>query len=211
MQVTLYWQTDSAPYRVNLQPCVHLDRLDDCNTIADATNYTPDDVTTEQNMPTFHWDNARYVRDEHDLIVPPDAQPLAYAVRAGLIDPANGQLIPLADGSGDTVWLDTVNVTPVETPSVTQPLDIDFSGNGDTISLRGYEFTGSDQPAAASQSSNHPTYQLTNSTNSINFNLLWQSPQTPQTDYTVFVQLLTPAGQFVTGYDGPPLAGAYPT
>ena len=89
-QVILYWQTDSGPYRVNLQPFVHLDRLDDFSTVADSTNYTPGDVTTEQNVPTFHWDNARYVRDEHDLQLLPDTPPLAYALRVGLIDSDTG-------------------------------------------------------------------------------------------------------------------------
>ena len=75
LQMTLYWETDVAPLKTNLQPFVHLDRLDDFTTVADATNYTPGDPTTESVVPTFHWDTERYVRDEHDFILPAGLPP----------------------------------------------------------------------------------------------------------------------------------------
>jgi hypothetical protein len=192
--ITLYWQTDAAPYRVNLQPFVHLDRLDDFTTVADATNYTPGDVTTETNLPTFHWDNSRYVRDEHDLIVPPGTPPLAYAVRIGLIDPAQGgALIPLADGRGDTAWLTTVNVAPSAAPEpLAQPLAASFSDEADTIALTGYEVTGQ-------------------TPDELRFTLSWRAKRRPQQDYTVFAQLLDANGAMVASFDRPPLNGAYPT
>lgn len=196
LQVVLYWETDRGPYKVNLQPFVHLDRLDTLITVAGVTNYTPGDVTTETNMPTFHWDNARYVRDEHDLWLPIDIPPQAYAVRVGLInaDDAN-RLIMLADGSGDTIWLDTINVAPSSQPSVElvqMPATTFIAANDDTIQLRGYEIVAimDDQ---------------------IRFDLLWQTQQPPEVDYTIFAQLLDENGQFVTSFDRPPLDGAYPT
>jgi hypothetical protein len=195
LQVVLYWQTDSAPYRVNLQPFVHLDRLDDFTTVADATNYTPGDVTTEMNMPTFHWDNTRYIRDEHDLFLPAGTPPLAYAVRVGLIDPEQqGRLVTLADQNGDTAWLDTVNVAPAGAEMVTlaQPQDILFSNNTDSIRLTGFEITA-----------------LTPS--QLDFRLAWHSEQKPHADYTIFAQLLASDGRLVASFDRPPLDGAYPT
>ncbi|MCB0167805.1 MAG: glycosyltransferase family 39 protein, partial [Anaerolineae bacterium] len=196
LQVVLYWETDRGPYRDNLQPFVHLDRLDDFTTVAEATNYTPGDVTTEMNMPTFHWDNARYVRDEHDLYLPPETPPLAYAVRIGLINiDDEDRLIPLADGSGDTALIDTINVSPSQkSPAdLAHPVNIAFDApNGDTIQLLGYEMgeITSDQAR---------------------FDLLWQSRQRPQADYTIFAQLLDANRQLITSFDRPPLDGAYPT
>jgi hypothetical protein len=193
VQVVLYWQTDAAPFKTNLQPFVHLDRLDDLTTIADATNYTPGDVTTESNLPTFHWDNSRYIRDEHDLHLPSEAEPLAYAVRVGLIDPDRGnRLIPLADGSGDTVRLTVLNVSANQQPQLTHQLDTSFRHSGETLRLTGF--------------------QLDSITpDRLNFILTWQTGQPLSTDYTVFAQLLDLDQNLVAGYDSPPVGGAYPT
>ena len=194
LQVVLYWQTGAAPHRTNLQPFVHLDRLDDFTTIAGATNYTPGDVTTESNLPTFHWDNHRYVRDEHDLYLSGDTPPQAYAVRVGLIDPDDGyRLIPLADGRGDTAPLTTINVAPRRQP--TRParrLDVSFTNGVDTIELTGFEITAL-EPAR------------------LEFKLAWQAEQRPTADYTVFAQLLDLNQNRVAGFDSPHLGGAYPT
>jgi hypothetical protein len=195
LQVVLYWETDAAPIKANLQPFVHLDRLNDWSTIADATNYTPGDVTAEIEMPTFHWDNARYVRDEHDLLLAPTTPPLAYAVRVGLIDPdQEDRLLPLADGSGDTAQLTIINVSPSlrQQLHLAHQLDIALSNNDDTIHLTGFE-VGSLTPER------------------LDFTLAWQSDQTPQRDYTVFAQLLDVDQNLVASFDRPPLDGAYPT
>jgi hypothetical protein len=193
LQVVLYWETDTAPLRVNLQPFVHLDRLDDFTTMADATNYTPGDVTTESNLPTFHWDTTRYVRDEHDVIVPPDTPPLAYAVRVGLIDPDQNGLLPLADGRGDTAQLTIINVSPSGSPvRLAHPLDVSFSGGDDTIRLTGFQLD-------------------TLAPERLDFTLAWQSDRRPQKDYTIFAQLLDSGHNLAASFDRPPLAGAYPT
>jgi hypothetical protein len=194
LQVVLYWETDAAPIKANLQPFVHLDRLNNWTTIADATNYTPGDVTAEIEMPTFHWDNARYVRDEHDLMLAPTTPPLAYAMRVGLIDPDQNRLLPLADGSGDTAQLTIINVSPSPRQQVhlTHQLDIALSNNDDELHLIGFE------PG-----------QLT--PERFDFTLAWQSGQTPQRDYTVFAQLLDVDQNLIASFDRPPLDGAYPT
>jgi hypothetical protein len=192
MQVILYWQTKAAPYRTNLQPFVHLDRLDDLTTMADATNYTPGDVTTESNLPTFHWDNARYIRDEHDLFIPSGTPPIAYAVRVGLIDPDQDRLITLADASGDTAQLTTINVSPVGSPPrLAQPLDATFGDGQTPILLTGFELDS-----------------LT--PGRLDFRLAWQTGARLQTDYTVFAQLLDLDQNRVAGFDSLPLDGAYP-
>ena len=193
MQVVLYWQTDTALLRVNLQPFVHLDRLNDGVTVADATNYTPGDATTESVLPTFHWDTARYVRDEHDLLLPSDTRPIAYAVRVGLIDPAQRQLVALASGSGDTARLTIINVSsPGEPPRLTQPLNVSFKNNIDTLRLTGFQLD-SLTPAR------------------LDFSLSWQSNRRPQKDYIIFAQLLDSDQNLAAGFDRQPLDGAYPT
>jgi hypothetical protein len=195
MQIVLYWQTDTAPLNANLQPFVHLDRLDTLTTVADATNYTPGDATTESVLPTFHWDIARYVRDEHDLIVPPDTPPLAYAVRAGMLDPdRQGRLLRLADGSGDTAQLTIINVAPLpgSVSQLTTPMAISLRDDQTTIQLTGFELDSL-------------------SLRQLDFKLAWRADQPPSTNYTVFAQLLDPQNNLVAGFDGPPLDGAYPT
>jgi hypothetical protein len=194
-QVVLYWQTNAAPLKTNLQPFVHLDRLDNLTTVADATNYTPGDATTESVLPTFHWDNARYVRDEHDLMLPPGTPPLAYAVRVGLLDPDQaGQLIPLAGNSGDTAQLTIINVTSAgqSPPQLAEPIRASFQAGQAVIQLTGFELD-SLTPAQ------------------LDFRLAWQATQTPPTDYIVFAQLLDGEHNLAANFDRPPLNGAYPT
>jgi len=192
LPVVLYWETDSAPINANLQPFVHLDRLGDWVTVADSTNYTPGDVTTESVLPTFHWDTSRYVRDEHDLIVPNNTPPQAYALRVGFFDPDSGQLLPLVDGS-DTAQLTVVNVSPTgREPTLGQSFDVSFRGDGDSIDLTGFQLD--------SLTPEH-----------LDFTLAWRSEDRPQKDYTVFAQLLDSDQNLVAGFDRPPLDGTYPT
>jgi hypothetical protein len=194
-QIVLYWQTDAAPLEVNLQPFVHLDRLDTWTTVAGATNYTPGDATTESVLPTFHWDNARYIRDEYDLTVLPETPPLAYALRVGLIDPdQGGRLLPLADGSGDTAQLTVINVAAPagETTQLAESLEASFKAGSTTIHLTGFEL---DPPAQ----------------NRLDFQLAWRTDQSPPADYTVFAQLLDLENNLAASFDRPPLDGAYPT
>ncbi|NJN99932.1 MAG: hypothetical protein HC875_40415 [Anaerolineales bacterium] len=194
IQVVLYWQTDAAPLKNNLQPFVHFDRLDTLTTTAGSTNYTPGDTTTETVLPTFHWDNGRYVRDEHEVIIPPDTPPLAYAVRVGLIDPdRDDRLVPLADSAEDTALLTTINVLPTqEPPQLAEKVQASFQTGSVTIQLIGFELD-----------SVSPTQ--------LDFKLAWQSNQPPAADYTVFAQLLDRENNLAASFDRPPLHGAYPT
>ncbi|MBE7469699.1 MAG: glycosyltransferase family 39 protein [Anaerolineales bacterium] len=194
VEVALYWQTDAAPLKNNLQPFVHLDRLDSLTTVAGATNYTPGDPTTETVMPTFHWDNTRYVRDEHEVIVPSDTLPIAYAVRAGLIDPdRDGRLVRLAGQQEDTALLTTINVLPAqEPPPLAEKTQASFQADDARLNLIGFEL------ASVTRTQ-------------LDFKLAWQTDRPPGTDYTVFAQLLDLENNLVASFDRPPLDGAYPT
>lgn len=192
LPVVLYWETDRAPIPANLQPFVHLDRPGTWETVADSTNYTPGDVTTEAVLPTFHWDTTRYVRDEHDLRVPKGVAPQAYALRVGLFDPDLRQVVPLL-GGGDTAQLAWVNVSPVQSPPpLQQPLDVTFTGNGDALQLTGFQIDG-----------------LT--PEQLEFTLAWRADRRPQKNYIVFAQLLDSGQNLAAGFDRPPLDGVYPT
>jgi len=196
LQVVLYWQSDRE-IKGNFQPFVHVDRLSDFTTAAATTNYTPGDVTTESVLPTFHWDTARYVRDEHELIIPADTPPIAFTLRIGLIDGDSQKLLPLADGSADTAQLSFINITnnswlPATLPDDYTPLQAIFSHETDVITLHGFSLA----PRANDQ---------------LAFTLAWQSEARPQTDYTVFAQLLDANNQLMASFDSPPLGGAYPT
>jgi hypothetical protein len=194
VEVVLYWQTDAAPLKNNLQPFVHLDRLDTLTTVAGATNYTPGDPTTETVLPTFHWDNTRYVRDEHEVTLPPDTLPIAYAVRAGLIDPdRDGRLVRLAGQQEDTALLTIINVLPAqEPPPLAEKMQASFQAGSARINLIGFELTSVARPQ-------------------LDFKLAWQTDPPPGTDYTVFAQLLDLENKLVASFDRPPLDGAYPT
>ncbi|MDM8527152.1 6-pyruvoyl-tetrahydropterin synthase-related protein [Anaerolineales bacterium HSG24] len=201
LEVVLYWETNQAPIKANLQPFVHLDRLNDMTTLAETTNYTPGDMTTESVLPTFHWEPGRYVRDKHALTVPSDALPIAYALRVGLLDPdQHGARLPLSDGSNDTAFLTMLNITDsatgwfdfvTESPTP-QLLDVTFLAESAHISLTGFSI----EPIQNER---------------LDFRLYWQTDQPIHADYTIFAQLLTVDNQLVASFDAPPFDGAYPT
>jgi hypothetical protein len=66
-----------------------------------------------------------------------------------------------------------------------------FEGNGDIIELTGFAL---DPPT----------------TEGVTFRLAWRCSSQPQRDYTIFAQLLDLNHNLAAGFDGPPLAGAYP-
>ncbi len=196
LQIVLYWQADQTPIKANLQPFVHLDRLNDFITVAETTNYTPGDVTTESVLPTFHWDNSRYVRDKQMLRLPANLLPIAYAVRIGLIDPDQQRLVALADGNGDTAQLTIINVTAnsifPQKVRLAHPMTVSFQHDEDVIKLTSFEI----DPLTPTR---------------LDFSLVWQCDQTPHANYTIFAQLLDSNHRLVASFDAPPLDGAYPT
>jgi hypothetical protein len=77
-----------------------------------------------------------------------------------------------------------------EIPAMT-PVDATFS---DQIELLGFEVSDDWSKDAENE-----------------VRLYWQALRRPDEDYTVFVHLVGPDGQPVTGHDGPPMHGRYPT
>ncbi len=55
--------------------------------------------------PTTEWQEGELVRDPHDLLIPPEAPRGGYRLGVGLYLASTGERLPIADGGGDTVWI----------------------------------------------------------------------------------------------------------
>jgi hypothetical protein len=188
LRVVLYWQAQQRT-STNYRPFVHLDAPTDQRTWAISDNFHPGDATAQIELPTGTWDTQRYVRDEHQLTVPAYVPPVAFNLRAGLYDPGTGVRIRLADGSGDTIALQTVRVTRGQRLTLTDLANrVDFR-LGDAIWLRGYDLKPSGRELV----------------------LYWQAERAVNADVVVFVHLLDNQNRRVWGADTPPLGGLYPS
>jgi len=97
---------------------------------------------------------------------------------------------------GDLTPFDRVTLGYVVVPyqgalDIAKPVDARL---GSEISLLGYDAVDSAPPGAE--------FDVT---------LYWEARQPPEEDYVVFVHLLSADGQLVSGHDGPPMGGRYPT
>lgn len=199
LRVVLYWQA-RRPIATNYRSFIHLDSPVDGRTWAGSDNYHPGDVTAQIELPTATWDTAHYVRDEHILLIPPDAPPVTFDLRAGLYNPDTGERLPIA-GGGNTIRLGALQVTPGRgLRPAALPNRVDYR-LGEHIQLLGYDWNPSgEDPGGAT------------------LTLYWgrdkrtpaDSPQA-EADYVVFVHLLDGQGRLAWGADGPPLGGLYPT
>ncbi|MCB0208755.1 MAG: glycosyltransferase family 39 protein [Anaerolineae bacterium] len=87
-----------------------------------------------------------------------------------------------------------------DSPDIETPLEVNF-GNPTEITLLGSTIS-TDSLEDVAVSDQPSTIRLT---------LYWQAQQEMETNYTIFIQLLNPAGQVVAQVDQQPLAGAAPT
>ncbi len=184
-KLTLYWQALQPPadsYRVALT-------LLDGQGVPRQTFVNP----TPGYSVMANWAAGQLVRDAYTLSLPEEA-PAAYTVQLSLLRSDGEGWLPLMDLGGDvTTAVARLKQPPLETavPSQAQPIGTTF-GDGlvlshalvpETVSLR--------EP--------------------LELALFWQVETAVSEDYTVFVHLLTPDGEFVAGQDGQPLDGLYPT
>ena len=147
-------------------------------------------------IPTSRWQPGQVWRDEYHVFPRAGAAaPTRLRVRASLYDPQAGADLPAAGVDGVPIDLllvgEAVLANPAGPPTPSQPLAVALA---EGISLLGY-----DAPARARPGDRLPVL------------LYWQAAGMPAQDYTVFVQLLDPAGVQVAGADGPPVNGDYPT
>ncbi|VAW42987.1 hypothetical protein MNBD_CHLOROFLEXI01-78 [hydrothermal vent metagenome] len=184
-QLTLYWQAIQPPaqaYRVALT-------LLDAQGVPQQTIINP----TPGYSVTNHWAAGQLIRDVYSLPLP-DAAPAGYLVQLSVLQPDNDFPLSLMDDSGNmTTVVGRLKQPPLETavPDEATPIGTHF---GEAIVL-------SHAAVPETVSLREP----------LEFSLFWQSEAAVADDYTVFVHLLTPEGEFVTGQDGQPLGGLYPT
>ncbi|MCB8924407.1 MAG: glycosyltransferase family 39 protein [Ardenticatenaceae bacterium] len=133
------------------------------------------------------------LRDSYTIPLPNDV-PAAYTVQISLRQPGTEFPLSIRDANGDT----TINIARLKMPPedtavspTANPIGTQF---GDAIVL-----SHADVPSSVSL------------TEPLDLTLYWQMIGPIAEDYTAFVHLLTPEGEFVLGQDGQPLGGLYPT
>ena len=98
---TAYWQALRPP-EANYQVFVHL--LDNRGQVVAQS-----DALNPGDFPTKRWPTDRYVRDEHDVILPGDLPAGEYQWSIGLWSAGEGRRLPVVDSAGlvlgDSVYL----------------------------------------------------------------------------------------------------------
>jgi hypothetical protein len=92
--LTLYWKA-LQNLDINYQVFVHLSGPD--GLVAQSDKINPGE------FPTRRWPEEKYVRDEHQLQLPPNLPPGNYEITAGLWVQSDGWRLPLLDDRGDQV------------------------------------------------------------------------------------------------------------
>jgi hypothetical protein len=183
--ITLYWQAlkqPTAAYEVVLT-------LLDGQGVPQQTivNPTPGYTVMTNLAP------GQLLRDVYMLNLPEDA-PAAYTVLLALRQPENEIPLPILDANGNG----TVNIARLKQPPPPTAVPPQASTIGAQFGER-IVLSHATVPDAISQR------------DSLDFTLYWQAVAPIAEDYTVFVHLLTPDGEFVVGQDGQPRDGLYPT
>ncbi len=184
-QLTLYWQAlqpPAAAYEVVLT-------LLDGQGVPRQTIVNPNPGFTVLSNLTA----GQLLRDTYTFVLPP-AAPAAYTVQLSLRQPGTELLLPIRDAAGNV----TLNIARLKrqpeaaaVPASAQPIGTQFGA--------GIVLSHASVPETVAQGE------------PLELVLVWQAVGLTAEDYTVFVHLLTPEGEFVAGQDGQPLDGLYPT
>jgi hypothetical protein len=92
--ITLYWKAQEE-LDINYQVFIHLFGSD--GLVAQSDKLNPGE------FPTRRWPDDRYVRDEHEIMLPQDLQPGQYEVAVGAWVQSDGWRLPLFDEQGRQV------------------------------------------------------------------------------------------------------------
>lgn len=177
IEVTAYWRA-LARLKTDYAVYLHLDTPAG-QTIAAADQAHPAEI------PTSAWPPTLYLRNPLRLDVPPNAPPIRYDLRLGLVQ--HGSAAPLLTADGQTslkigsVWVKTA--APVQIPPGPR------ARFGEAIKLLGarYDFAGQ------------------------TVTLYWQTAEPLAQDYSIFVHLLDANGAMLGGIDGAPYQNQYAT
>ncbi len=154
--------------------------------------------------PTSLWRPGERVGDRYNLMLPGDLLPgggyrllLVFYRLPSLAEVARVDLGPFALPLASPVAF-TPHPRLFELPTLSHPLEVDFSGPPDTAAGDHIQLAG---------------YDLTVEGGSLDLTLWWVAQRRPQIDYTVFVHLFDPAAEtdIITQSDAMPRSGSYPT
>ena len=160
----------------------------------DGTPYAQIDQITPNNLSNDWIEAGQLVPTYYQMTLVPDIPVGAYPVtlqlhKADFLTPE-----PILR-AGETNTLDRSILAYVAVPWEGEPSGEPVNASyADGIELRSVEINGEAV-----------------SNGSISLRLFWQTTQTPAQNYTIFVHFLDEAGQFITGADGVPFGGRYPT
>jgi hypothetical protein len=177
----LYWQP-VQPLSQDYTSYIHL--IDDAGRGLSQSDQMPGGVF----HPTRNWQVGELLHDRHTLVIPRDARPGLYRLRAGMYhQPEPGVILGMGDVEIGLLAVKEKAAAPTLPPSQTTGLTF-----GGTILLRGYDTV----PLADGQ---------------LLLNLIWESKERQRVNWSVFVHLLDAGGNIVAQTDGQPRGGAYPT
>lgn len=150
----------------------------------------------ENGYAVSQWRPGEVLATRLDMAVPKDAPPGRYRLEIGIFDRRAGTRLPLSGEKqrGSLIlagWVKVAAAEPQPLPALANPISAQL---GDSIALAGFEAAKQDQVG-----------------NMLEVKLGFRAIQTPPEDYTVFVQLLSPAGQLVAQSDAMPQGGQQPT
>jgi hypothetical protein len=190
LRVRLYWQAQS-PMTETLHSFAHLVTPALQRSWAVVQNEHPGRIPTDQ------WTSAFYVVDDLVLTLPHDLPAVAYTLAAGLVDD-RGQRLAVRGNADGLVFLDTVSIAPLRAGrgQPLRPVNATPASFGQALRLQGYDLLD----AAAGRV----------------LRLYWQvlpswRDGVAHANLVTFVQLLDEQGVMVAQFDGPPLAGLWPT
>ena len=105
VSITLWWQAD-VRMETDYTAFVHIRRPDGQMLVQEDT------LLRSGNRPTSRWSVGEVVRDEHQLVLPSDAEPGQYLVTTGVYYWKTGERLPVWDGSGRRLADDVIILVP---------------------------------------------------------------------------------------------------
>lgn len=190
LRVRLYWQAQS-PMTETLHSFAHLVTPALQRSWAVVQNEHPGRIPTDQ------WTSSFYVVDDLVLRLPLDLPPVTYTLAAGLVDD-RGQRLAVRENADGLVYLDAVSIAPLQ------------AGRGQPL------HPANATPASFGQALRLQGYDLLDAVGGRVLRLYWQVLPSQRdgaahADLVTFVQLLDEQNAMVAQFDGPPLAGLWPT
>jgi 4-amino-4-deoxy-L-arabinose transferase-like glycosyltransferase len=199
--LTLYWRTDaklSEDYPMFVQ-------------LLDENRETIANITSHPGWgrnPTSLWQPGVIYPDTYELAVPGGVSsraPLLATLYVGFLDPAAAAPLPATDEAGAAMEGMVGRIPLVSSRQVERqaddlaPVRATF---GDSIRLSGAAY-----PSLVEGS----RHEASHDTASVVVRLLWEADGQPRDEYTAFVHLVGPGGDFVAGFDRPPADHGYAT